>query len=309
LRKHKGFLGVIVPVSSISADRYESLQTLLKGNDLHYSSFDDRPSRLFDGLEHIRLTIHLIGQALRTPTYHSTRYNKWSKDERGQLFTTLEYTPAKPALIDKTMPKLSSSREATIVERLMREGSRLSDFLTKAQSGYQVLYSRKLGYFLQVLDFEPIVLDGNGNRRPPSEFKTLLLPSQELADATIVCLNSSLFYWFVTAFSDCRHLNKRELELFPIDLIRLIDNVGGLRIADLRKILMTSIKENSENRLMKFKHDSLTVQHLYPRFSKPIIDEIDQRLSKHYGFTDEELDLIINYDIKYRMGADSGDSE
>ena len=26
-------------------------------------------------------------------------------------------------------------------------------------------------------------------------------------------------------------------------------------------------------------------------------------LAKHYGFTDEELDFIINYDIKYRMGA------
>lgn len=36
--------------------------------------------------------------------------------------------------------------------------------------------------------------------------------------------------------------------------------------------------------------------------SKPIIDEIDKVLAKHYGFTDEELDFIINYDIKYRMG-------
>ncbi|GEM_PF-4307227 len=25
-------------------------------------------------------------------------------------------------------------------------------------------------------------------------------------------------------------------------------------------------------------------------------------LSRHYGFTDEELGFIINYDIKYRMG-------
>ena len=23
---------------------------------------------------------------------------------------------------------------------------------------------------------------------------------------------------------------------------------------------------------------------------------------RHYGFTEEELDFIINYDIKYRMG-------
>jgi hypothetical protein len=53
---------------------------------------------------------------------------------------------------------------------------------------------------------------------------------------------------------------------------------------------------------MKFKHDILTVQCIFPKYSKLIIDEIDSVLAKHYGFTDEELDFIINYDIKYRMG-------
>jgi hypothetical protein len=28
-------------------------------------------------------------------------------------------------------------------------------------------------------------------------------------------------------------------------------------------------------------------------------------LAVHYGLTDEELDFIINYDIKYRMGLDA----
>jgi hypothetical protein len=32
------------------------------------------------------------------------------------------------------------------------------------------------------------------------------------------------------------------------------------------------------------------------------MDEIDLVLSKQYGFTTEQLDFIINYDIKYRMG-------
>ncbi|MBW1745073.1 MAG: hypothetical protein JRG74_06865 [Deltaproteobacteria bacterium] len=34
---------------------------------------------------------------------------------------------------------------------------------------------------------------------------------------------------------------------------------------------------------------------------KKIIDQIDFLLAVHYGFTKEELDVIINYDIKYRM--------
>ena len=39
--------------------------------------------------------------------------------------------------------------------------------------------------------------------------------------------------------------------------------------------------------------------------NKSIIDEIDRVLAQHYGFSEEELDFIINYDIKYRMGADA----
>jgi hypothetical protein len=31
--------------------------------------------------------------------------------------------------------------------------------------------------------------------------------------------------------------------------------------------------------------------------------------ARHYGFTEEELDFIINYDIKYRMGRAAGEGE
>ena len=47
----------------------------------------------------------------------------------------------------------------------------------------------------------------------------------------------------------------------------------------------------------------------YMKLSKPIIDKIDKVSAKHYGFTEEELDFIINYDIKYRMGDELNDSE
>jgi hypothetical protein len=34
--------------------------------------------------------------------------------------------------------------------------------------------------------------------------------------------------------------------------------------------------------------------------------KLDRVLAKHYGFSSEELDFIINYDIKYRMDKDDG---
>ena len=72
---------------------------------------------------------------------------------------------------------------------------------------------------------------------------------------------------------------------------------------------MTDLQANSEMRHMAFKHDSLTIQCILPKKSKPIIDEIDAVLAEHYGFTAEELDFIVNYDIKYRLGAGAADEE
>jgi hypothetical protein len=47
------------------------------------------------------------------------------------------------------------------------------------------------------------------------------------------------------------------------------------------------------------------IESVTPAGSKPIIDEIDRVIAADYSFTEEELDFIINYDIKYRMGKDS----
>ena len=39
-----------------------------------------------------------------------------------------------------------------------------------------------------------------------------------------------------------------------------------------------------------------------------ILDEIDMELARRYEFTAEELDFILNYDIKYRLGR-GGENE
>jgi hypothetical protein len=73
---------------------------------------------------------------------------------------------------------------------------------------------------------------------------------------------------------------------------------------------MTDFESNSRMLTSDYgSHGVLHIQSFQPRLSKPIIDEIDRVLAVHYGFTDEELDFIINYDIKYRMGRDAEHEE
>ena len=72
---------------------------------------------------------------------------------------------------------------------------------------------------------------------------------------------------------------------------------------------MQSYRTNSTLRTVSYKKiGAVTVQYFNFRRSKAIIDKIDRVLAQHYGFSDEELDFIINYDIKYRMGADNGEN-
>ena len=46
---------------------------------------------------------------------------------------------------------------------------------------------------------------------------------------------------------------------------------------------------------------------LYPRRSKPLLDQIDRVLAEHYRLTEEELEFVVHHDLKYRMGPPGPD--
>jgi hypothetical protein len=65
---------------------------------------------------------------------------------------------------------------------------------------------------------------------------------------------------------------------------------------------MEDLQKQSEHRVMKFKHDQLTVQCLLPKKSWRSIQGLDDLITGAYGLSPEEMDYIHNYDVKYRMG-------
>lgn len=76
-----------------------------------------------------------------------------------------------------------------------------------------------------------------------------------------------------------------------------------MRLNSLCDIYEKSLERNKKRNVTKNKNTGEIIQDFYfCKLSKPVIDEIDKVLAECYGFTEEELDFIINYDIKYRMG-------
>ena len=93
-----------------------------------------------------------------------------------------------------------------------------------------------------------------------------------------------------------RHVYPSDIAMFPVDVEEVLHSVG--KLSSLVNDLMDELQHNSE----RIVYGKAEVDQFYVAPPKPIIDKIDRALAKHYDFTDEELDFIINYDIKYRMG-------
>lgn len=305
-----GRVGLIIPVASVCTDGYASLRKVwTDAGNVVASNFNDRPGKLFDGLEHIRLAIVLLEKSQSGPrTIHSTTYSKWPSEARTHLFHTLTFTETTGLVRDGSMPKLGSMLEAGILRKVSSSRRTLQHFALPS-GRHRILYTRKLSWFVQIMDFVPSITDGRGRRRDPSELKEVLLESEQHRNTYLCALNSSMFYWLLTVWSDCRNLNKREVLGIPLDF-ETLDAGARAKLDRLAARLSKSLQDHSEILEMNYKEwGTMKIQCIYPRHSKALIDEIDAVLAKHYGLTPEELDFIVNCDIKYRMGRDNGGAE
>jgi hypothetical protein len=303
-------LGLIIPVASVCTDAYAALQQVwTSSGNLIVSNFNDRPGKLFEGLEHIRLAIVLLGKCppdMRR--IHTTRYNKWNTEARSCLFQTLRFADVTTHLRNGAIPKLGTEPELDILYRTALQKRYVENFVSKTGS-HQIYYTRKLSGFVQILNFIPSIFDSRGRKREPSELKSIPFTTKEHRDVFLSLLNSSLFYWFLTVWSDCRNLNKREVYGVPFDFDKASNEIRS-RLTELTSKLIADFRRNAKVLEMNYeKWGRMRIECIYPKYSKSVIDEIDSVLGRHYGFTDDETDFIINYDIKYRMGLGGEDAE
>ena len=280
--------GMIIPHSSVCTDRMKLLLDILQSNKLWISFFGIRPSKLFDGAEQ-RLCIFIFtGSDKET---FSTKYYRWHNVFRPYLFQSIQYVSStNKTKIAATIPKISSGIDLQILEKLTTY-TPLSMYAIGSNALY---YNNAPRYWIRATNFLPYFHNEKGDT-VSSSTKRMYFDTEEHCNSAILLLNSSLFYFWYIAMSDCRHLNTREINAFPSSL--------NFSQKNLLQELMEDYLSNKQRKETTYKTTGLVVyDEFYPKKSKNILDRVDTAVLSAYCITESELDYIITYDEKYRLG-------
>ena len=303
LLQKNGCMSMIVPLSLPSTQRMQVVQNILESNrNAWYANYAWRPAKLFDTVNRA-LTVFVVTPAMDGHTF-STNYQKWTSDDRDGLFERLNYVEVLRKRPACWIPKIGDTIERRIIEKCLAVKTVVKHFAGKSDN--RVYYRTDGGLYWKVFtDFAP-AFNLNGKEGHSSRETWFTLGKKDHVKPVIAALSSDIFWWWYTVTSNVRHLNPFDVQNFPLPESALADD----EICKLGQRYLKDLDKNSTMLVREQKQTGTTeTQSFKIQKSKPVIDEIDAVLARHYGFTPEELDFIINYDIKYRLARDTETEE
>jgi len=292
-----GKIGLIVMLNLTFAEGFSSLRGYLHDHvsRIWLSSYDNIPDGLFAGSaktesantnkvvsQRVCIVICSVGNA-EIPLLFSTNFMRWNRDFRPYVFFTKSFG-------HYSMPQTSSwlafgSEIATqIFERIGSQKTTIETLLSKYGTEFLQLGATPR-YFISAV---PEQL----NRSGLVELRFKGRSERQIAE---VILNSSLFYWYWRISGDGFHLTRTIINNFPLPQSLSSDTLLTTNLT----ARLVSVREGC--RTSKLNKGRLAYNVNY-NLAPPVVLELDRALARHYGLTEEELDFIINYDIKYRMG-------
>ncbi len=303
LLHQEGRFGMIVPAGLLGLDEAVDLRKILlqRFDTNWFSTFAIRPSKLFEGVDQ-RLCIHLASAHQPGSRILTTRYHHWYGEERAALFSLLQYHVSEIYPMLNRIPQIGSSEAAGVFTRLQAmQATPIKMYYASRQDGFLMHYHRSPRYWIRGMDFEQY-FKSDTRTRSVHHFRDLHFRTEAEGKSIGAVINSSLFFFWFISVGNGRNITGTDVEQFPVGSF---SDLVCQRLVSLFDELMDDYKRHSFVRVRQ----DCEFQEFRPSQSKPIIDEIDRVLAWHYGFTDEELDFIINYDIKYRMGRSDEEDE
>jgi hypothetical protein len=174
------------------------------------------------------------------------------------------------------------------------------------RGGEAIYYHRIVRHFVKSFSKAPYFKNARDGEKRSDDYKVIGFSDSNTALTVRAFLMSSIYYLFFVSLSDAYHCGRDLVLYFPVWNKPLGPNLTKV-LLDKGAALEKDLFRNSVRREIVYKTTGLIeYDEFYPRRSKSFADQIDTLLAEHYGFTEEELDFIINYDIKYRMGLGGG---
>jgi hypothetical protein len=320
LLRQKGRFGFILPISLVSTNRMDDVRKYIHDNsaEVKYFNFDDRPGKIFSGLEDCRATIIVTMKGKGVKKVTTSKYHRWHTKDRPDLFKDLKTTIWAVKNAKKIVPKLGANMEKRILRKLTQKSrvKTLGDF-TK-NDGYQVWYHNAPRYWIHAHTEEYLpkieyyeryeenpaktkkALIGLRETKISSHYKPLSFDSDNISVANAI-LNSSLFYWWFVVWSNGRDLLTQQIESFPVNLNDFPSDLKK-KLSLLVEELMRNYDETSNEKInVRADGNIIRIREIIPKSSKKIIDRIDDVLAEYFAFSDKERKFIKEFDIKFRM--------
>ncbi len=299
---NKSRVGLIVMLNLTFSEDYASLRKYLHDNTSHLwlSSYDNIPDGLFAGSvksessntnkvvsQRVCIVIGSVGKT-RTPLLFTSNFLRWNSGFRPHIFQTLHFGYY-PMPERSKWYALGSETSVNIYSRLFVANSNLGSLISDYGSEFLQLGATPR-YFISAV---PEQL----NRSGIVEIRFIGRIARQLAETI---LNSNLFYWFWRSGGDGFHLTRSNIYSFPIEPDFLLN--AGL----LEKVTAALTEVRDSCRTSKLNKGKVSYNVNY-NLAPKVVSELDGVLAKYYDLSPAELDFILNYDIKYRLGAGEED--
>ena len=307
----EGRLGLIIRLSPMSNPSMKTLRELItkQNRSIYISSYSAsaQPACLFEGVRD-RLSIYILKEIEAKPSIFTSNFLKWFSEERSHLFQSiLQYHQVNRTNGLKYIPKIGLKKAFLIYEKVI-QFKKLPYFLAKTGK-YTLYYHESPVHWHKAWPYIPYYFLEKVGEKKSVSIRELNFNNKDYYNAMKCIANSSLLYWFYNTTSDCRHLTLDAYCRLPTALDS-ISTDDFLKFNNNAKLLFESYERYKKRYSRESKKTGRSeFDAYYPAKSKSIIDDIDTVLAKHFNFTEEELDFIINYDIKYRMGKELNSSE
>lgn len=276
-------ISFIVPLSLVSTSRMQPAKNYLENNSsvVQYAMFADRPGCLFRGV-HQRLVIFIADRSENIHKIYSTGYNFWYQEERKNLFKNLNYLENNS---NGKLIKCGNELEYDIYSKVISNDSIINEHISTTENNNLIVISSRIGFWTKAFIKE---IDTN-------EIISFYTNDEKFRYFVVNFLNSSLFYFIWVMQSDCWHVSLKDFNYITFD----IKKYNNLKIDELRKLYNELELDLEKN---KKKINSKQVQFEYKhKYSKTIIDKIDDMLYSCFGLNEKECEYIKNYTLKYRM--------